>query len=105
MSKMQREKGKRGEREVVALMREWGFEAKRGQQHRGGGDSPDVIHNIRDVHVEVKLREAFSLYPTLEHTRKEADDLIPVVFYRRNGKPWVAIMYADDYLNLEALRP
>lgn len=107
MSKMQRDKGKRGELEVVAFMKARGFEAKRGQQHRGGGDSPDVIHNIPGIHVEVKFREQFSLYPALEKADDEADcaaghaaNLVPVVFHRRKTKPWVVIMYAEDYLNI-----
>ena len=107
MGKMEREKGKRGEREVVALIRNHGFEARRGQQHRGGGDSPDIIHNISNAHVEVKFREQFSLYPALEKADDEADcmtgraaNLLPVVFHRRKTKPWVVVMYADDYLSL-----
>lgn len=98
MSKMQRDKGKVGEREVVELIWSHGFEARRGQQHRGGGDSPDVIHNIPNVHVEVKRRETFSLYPALEQAREEAVDAVPVVFHRRSRKPWVVVLYADDFL-------
>ena len=33
MSKMSREKGKRGEREFCELLREHGFDARRGQQY------------------------------------------------------------------------
>tara|TARA_Y100000034_G_C6815249_1_gene366714 strand:+ start:585 stop:920 length:336 start_codon:yes stop_codon:yes gene_type:complete len=98
MSKMQRDKGKAGEREVVNLLKNNGFEARRGQQFKGTKDSPDVIHNIPGVHLEVKRREALSLYPALEKARDEAHPDMPVVFHRRNGKPWVAIMYADDFL-------
>ena len=99
MGKMSRDKGKRGELEVVALMKEHGFEARRGQQHRGGSDSPDIIHNVPNVHAEVKLRQALSLYPALEKAKAESPDKVPVVFHRRNGKPWVVIMYADDFLH------
>ena len=102
MGRMQREKGKRGEREVVALMRAYGFEARRGQQYRGGGDSPDIIHNIRGVYIEVKFREQLSLYPVLEETERgrELSCARSVVFYRRKTKPWVVVMYAEDYLEL-----
>ena len=98
MGKMQREKGKRGEREVVELIKRYGFEARRGQQFKGGVDSPDVIHNIPNVFVEVKYREKFSLYPALEQALEEADGAAPVVFHRRSGKPWVAIMDARTFL-------
>ncbi len=100
MGKMSREKGKRGEREVVALLKEYGFDARRGQQFRGGADSPDVIHSIPNVYIEVKLREKLSLYPVLEQTKDEAPGKVPVVFHRRNGKRWVVVLYADDFLRI-----
>lgn len=51
-----RAKGKRIEREAAAFLREIGFpSARRGQQHRGGKDSPDVIcDELAGVHLEVK---------------------------------------------------
>ena len=103
MGRMQREKGKRGEREVAALIRGHGFEAWRGQQFRGGEGSPDIVHNIPNVHMEVKFREQFSLYPALEETATTVEAIkgnMPVVFHRRKTKPWVVVMYAEDYLNL-----
>ena len=101
MSKMSRDKGKRGELEVAAIMRSHGFEARRGQQRRGGGDSPDVIHNIPNLYVEVKLREQFNLYAALEKATQEAFHLdTPVVFHRRKRKNWLVTMDADDFLIL-----
>jgi len=41
----------------------------------------------------------------LEQTKQEAAGEVPVVFHRRSDKPWVVIMYADDFLNtMEAIR-
>ncbi len=100
MGKMSKDKGKRGELEVVALLHKYGFEARRGQQFRGGGDSPDVIHNMRGLSVEVKLRETLSLYPALEKAAEDSVTETPVVFHRRNRKPWIVAMYAEDFLDL-----
>ncbi len=101
MGKMQREKGKRGEREVVDLIKRYGFEARRGQQFKGGADSPDVIHNIPGLYIEVKYREKFSIYPALEQARDEtAPRDSPVVFHRRSGKPWIVIMDAREFLGV-----
>ena len=98
---MQREKGKRGEREVVDLIKQFGFEARRGQQFKGGADSPDVIHDIPGIFVEVKYREKFSIYPALEQAGGEARKFdIPVVLHRRHSKPWVAILDARDFLKI-----
>ena len=99
MGKMSRDKGKRGEREVAALIRSHGFNAKRGQQHRGGVDSPDIIHNIPNVNLEVKFREDVSLFATLKRIGYETPlNKWPVVFYRQLRKPWIIFMDADDFL-------
>jgi len=99
MGKMSRDKGKRGEREVAALMREHGFEARRGQQYQGGDDSPDVVHSIPNLHVEVKFRERVSLYAALEKADLDGPK-VPVIFHRQVRKPWLITMEADDFLYL-----
>ena len=96
---MERNKGKRGELEVAALLNKHGFNARRGQQRRGGADSPDIIHDITNVHIEVKLRETLSSYPALEQALNDSRlSETPVLFHRRNRKPWIVIMYAEDFL-------
>lgn len=80
------------------LFKAHGYEARRGQQFAGGGDSPDVVHNIDGLHVEVKRTEALSLYKAMEQAKADAgDDNFPVVFHRRNGKDWLVIMEADIF--------
>lgn len=101
MGKLSRDKGKVGEREVAELIRSYGFEARRGQQHRGGPGSPDVIHNIPNVHIEVKRMERFNLYEALEQAVSEAEpDDVPVVFHRRNLTQWVAVLDANHFLEI-----
>ncbi len=100
MSKKSRTKGKVGEREVAELMRSHGFPARRGVQYQGGPDSPDVV-GLDGFHNEVKRTEAFRLYPALEQakTDRKAGD-IPVVWHRMNGRPWVVVLDAEDFLTL-----
>lgn len=94
-------KGKVGEREFAAFLREHGFEARRGQQFAGGGDSPDVVTSVAGFHFEVKRVEALQLYPSLDQAEADRrDDETPVVVHRRNGKVWVAIMFAEDLMKL-----
>ncbi len=101
VGKASRDKGKRGERELAQFLRDWGLVARRGRQFSGSPDSPDVVSNLRDVHLECKRRETLSLYPALEQARAEAaPDAIPIVCHRRNHKPWVAILELDDLLLL-----
>lgn len=101
MGAMSRTKGKVGEREVAALLKKHGFEARRGQQFAGGGDSPDVVHSMEGFHIEVKRSETFALYDALaqaEKDKKKGEDAL--VFHRRNNKPWVVAMDAEAFLKL-----
>lgn len=94
-------KGKVGELEAAALLRKHGFEARRGQQYKGGGDSPDIIHNLEGFHIEVKRVEALSLYTALDQAnadKKSSESAL--VLHRRNKRPWVVIMDAEAFLTL-----
>lgn len=99
MGRMQREKGKRGERECAAeLNRVLGGDtnARRGVQFQGGNDSPDVRLDL-PLHVEVKRCEALNLYAALEQAREDAPEGMPaIVCHRRNGRKWVAILEIDS---------
>ena len=96
-----RSKGQRGELEVAALLPIYGFKARRGQQHRGGPDSPDVIHSIPNVHIEVKFTEQFSPYAAMDQAiADKGKDEIPVVFHRRKRKKWLVVMGANDFLRI-----
>ncbi len=95
------EKGKAGEREVAALLKKHGFEARRGQQFSGGGDSPDVVHSMEGFHIEVKRTEKLDLWEAMAQAnrdKKSGDDAL--VFHRKNGKPWLVVMDADKFLKL-----
>ncbi len=101
MAKMSKEKGKVGEREVAELLREHGFTARRGQQFSGGDGSPDVVHNIEGLHIEVKRVEAFALEAAMQQARDDAAyNEYPVVFHRKSHKAWVVIMDAEDFLKI-----
>ena len=97
---MSREKGKRGERAVAALFREYGFtEAKRGQQYHGGPDSPDVV-GVPGLHIEVKRTERLNLYDALAQAKRDAGEELPVVIHRKNDSEWVVILSFDDFMKL-----
>lgn len=103
MGRMSRNKGKRGEREWAAKLREHGFEARRGVQHAGGPDSPDVVSDMEGYHAEVKRVERLLLYPSLEQSKHDAGEgEIPYVAHRPNGKEWVVVLRGEDFLNMTA---
>ena len=96
---MSREKGKRGERAVAALFREYGFDAHRGQQYHGGPDSPDVV-GVPGLHIEVKRTERLNLYDALAQAKRDAGEDLPVVIHRKNDSEWVVIMSFTDWMKL-----
>lgn len=95
-----RQKGKRIERELVKLLHEHGFiSARRGQQFRGGEDSPDVICEELPVHWEAKSAERLNIYDAVEQARCDAGLAdYPVVALKKNRRPWVVIMDMDDFM-------
>ena len=93
-----RAKGARGEREFAAFMRSLGFQARRGQQFTGSADSPDVVHSIPGVHLEIKRVEALHLWPSIDQAKRDAGDKVPIVMHRKNKREWVAILDAATLL-------
>lgn len=99
MGKPSREKGKRGERELAGILRDYGYDAKRGVQYHGGPDSPDVV-GLKGVHIEVKRTEKLSLYDALAQSKHDAGGDMPIVIHRRNACEWVVIQPLADWIKL-----
>ena len=97
MGRFSRNKGKVGERELAhELTRVLGVTARRGVQFHGGPNSPDVIADIPDIHIECKRTERFRLYEALEQAVADAGNKVPIVLHRQNRQPWVAVIRLDD---------
>jgi hypothetical protein len=84
MPKNSRRKGAQGERLAAAYLASLGFPARRGQQFRGGGDSPDVICDLA-IHLEVKRVE------TMDVGTKLLDDACIQAARDASGKPWAVL--------------
>lgn len=101
-----RDKGKRGELEWAGYLREqFGcMNAHRGQQFRGGADSPDCLDGIPSTHVEVKRTEHLRLHEAVAQAVKDAGDgAVPYVAHRSNRRPWLVTVRASDLLDLARL--
>ena len=104
MGRFSRNKGKTGERELAhELTRVFGVTARRGVQFQGGPDSPDVVTEISDLHIECKRTERFRLYEALEQAVEDAKEKLPLVLHRSNKKPWVAVVRLDDLPRLTTI--
>lgn len=102
MGKFSKDKGKRGELELVHKLQELGFQkVHRSQQYCGSASSADVL-GLPGVHIEVKRTEALSLYTAYAQAIRDADgsEEMPVIFHRRNGKPWLVAMSLEDWAKL-----
>lgn len=101
MGRSQRDKGKRGERELARVLSSYGYDCHRGQQNRGGGDSPDVV-GLDGVHVECKRVEALNVEKAMEQARRDSEGSgnLPVVMHRKNGEPWKATCDLSTFMLL-----
>lgn len=101
MGRMSRQKGKRGEREAAAELGSLlGCTARRGVQYQGGPESPDVVLEGVNIHVEAKRVEALNLYAAIDQAKSDAGGKIPLVWHRRNGKASVVIVETSRLADL-----
>ena len=100
MSKRERRKGQDGEQEVSRAYRQLGFTV-RGLE--GLGDHSIVLDpetGVR-IHSEVKRQETARPWAWWEQASTEAPPgTIPVVHFRRNRSPWLAMLGMDALIGL-----
>ena len=94
-----RRKGKTGELEAAHYLSAlFKLPVRRGQQFRGGPDSPDVV-GLDGLHIEVKRTERLNLDTALEQAARDAGETeVPVVLHRGNRRRWKLTINADDLL-------
>lgn len=98
--KMSREKGKRGERELAHILRDYGYDARRSQQYAGINNDADVV-GLPGIHCEVKRVEKLNLYDAMSQAKRDSrDNEKPTVFHRRNNCEWLVTMRLSDWIDL-----
>ena len=99
-----RTKGKRGELEAAHLLKEYGYEARRGQQFSGANGDPDVV-GLPGVHIEVKRVEKLNLYEAVAQSVRDAKEgEIPIVLHRKNRAKWLVTMPFEEWMKLYKAR-
>jgi Holliday junction resolvase len=107
-----RSKGQRGEREIAALLKLYGFRARRGSQSSFVSDDPDVICpelSALGYRIEVKMYSEFKLdSPTVRETwrTKALADLAKsgspndrvALFHRAKRREWMVWVINDDVI-------
>lgn len=95
-----REKGKRGERCVAMFLRDYGYDARRGQQYAGINGDADVV-GLPGIHIEVKFVEKLDLIGAYEQSKRDArENEIPTVWHKKSHKPLLVTMAADDFMKI-----
>lgn len=95
-------KGSAGEREVAALLREYGYNARRGIQSPGGQLEADVV-GIPGYHLEIKRNEKLNISTAMAQSMRDAKpDEVPVVVHRKNREPWFITLPLTCWLEKEA---
>lgn len=96
-----RNKGKRGELELVHKLKEHGLNARRSQQYAGINNDADVIcDELASYHLEVKRVQNLNVDKAIDQATRDCGDKTPIVCHRKNNRPWLVTMYLEDFLAL-----
>lgn len=102
---MARNKGARGELEVLNLIREAGWPAATRNFQSGGQGHGDIVHGPQSTHIEVKRTEKMRLWDWIEQAAAEsAEGHVPTVVFRRSHSEWMACIPFEELLALLRLR-
>ena len=100
MGKAQREKGKRGERELAGILRDYGYDCRRGQQYCGSNGDADVV-GLPGIHIECKRAEKLNLYDAIFQSKRDAKTgEIPVVMHRKNNCEWLVTLPLEWFIEI-----
>lgn len=94
-------KGADGERELAAVLREYGYEVKRGGS-LSFGEAPDLA-GLPGVHIEVKRVERLNVPEAMKQAIRDAErfkDGVPALFHRRNRQPWLVTLRLEDFMSI-----
>lgn len=93
-------KGNKGERELATILREHGYNTRRGQQFCGANGDADVV-GLPGIHIEVKRVERLNIYEAMQQSIRDArSGEMPAVFHRRNRKGWLVTMPLEEWIEL-----
>ena len=95
-----RNKGKAGELELAGILREHGYDCRRGQQYCGSNGDADVV-GLPGIHIECKRVETLNIDKAMEQAINDArEGEIPAVFHRKNRQGWKVTLSLEDFLGL-----
>lgn len=96
-----RQKGARFERELAEILREYGYDCRRGVQYSGKNGDADVI-GLPGIHIEAKHCEKMLLYDWMAQAKRDAskNGRLPAVFHKKNRAAILVTMELDDWMKI-----
>lgn len=92
-------KGAKGERELANILKDYGYNTRRGQQYNGL-EGEDVV-GLDYIHIECKRVETLNLDKAMEQAKRDSKDYqMPTVFHRKNKQKWLVTMELDNWIEL-----
>jgi hypothetical protein len=93
-------KGKEGERELSAKLREYGYEKCRRGQQFNGLEGDDIV-GLDGIHIECKRTESLQLHKAMAQSIKDSSPKdLSVVMHRKNRDVWLVTMSLKDWIKL-----
>ena len=85
---------------LAAKLREYGYNAHRGQQYSGANGDADVT-GLPGIHIEAKHCERMLLYDWMAQAKSDArDGEIPAVFHKKNNAAILVTMELEDFMGI-----
>lgn len=97
-----KQKGKRGELELVHKLQNYGFNTRRSVQYNGKAEDGQAdLVGLPNIHIECKRVEKLNLYDAIAQAKHDAKaEELPTVFHRKNDSEWLVTMRLDDWIEL-----
>lgn len=99
IGKKSRNKGKRRELELVHILRDQGFDVRRGYVFN---NEPDIV-GLDGFHLEVKGVESLNVRKALKQSIEDSEkrkDGMPIVVWKKSNEPWTVTLLLDDFLQI-----
>ena len=95
-----RRKGAEFERTLAKMLRNFGYECRRGQQFSGANGDADVV-GLPGIHIEAKAVERLNLYDAMAQAKRDArEGELPAVFHKKNRCKVLVTMEIDDFMEI-----
>ena len=95
-----RRKGADFERTLARMLRDLGYDCRRGQQYSGANGDADVV-GLPGIHIEAKAREQLNLYDAIAQAKRDKrEGEKPAVIHKKNRCKVLVTMELEDWIEL-----